>query len=81
MGPAAAKKRSRAAICRVWEASGVIEPLHPGRRLVPDWERDNGFCPGSSGPLRTERNGQALRLVRYATGQDNIDDARYRPLL
>jgi hypothetical protein len=31
--------------------------------------------------LRTERKGQALRLVRYTTGQDNIDDARYRPLL
>jgi len=31
--------------------------------------------------LRTEREGQALRLVRYTTGQDNIDDARYRPLL
>jgi hypothetical protein len=31
--------------------------------------------------LRTERDGQALRLVRYDTGQDNIDEARYRPLL
>jgi len=31
--------------------------------------------------LRTERKGQALRLVRYATGQDSVDEARYRPLL
>ncbi len=31
--------------------------------------------------LRTERDGQALRLVRYATGQDNVDEERYRPLL
>lgn len=31
--------------------------------------------------LRTERDGQALRLVRYTTGQDNIDEARYRLVL
>jgi hypothetical protein len=31
--------------------------------------------------LRTERDGQALKLVRYTTGQDNIDEARYRPVL
>jgi hypothetical protein len=31
--------------------------------------------------LRTERKGQALRLVRYDSGQDAIDDERYRPLL
>lgn len=31
--------------------------------------------------LRTERDGQALRLVRYTTGQDNLDEERYRPLL
>ena len=31
--------------------------------------------------LRTERDGQALRLVRYTTGQDAIDEARYRPVL
>ena len=31
--------------------------------------------------LRTERKSQALRLVCYTTGQDNLDDARYRPLL
>jgi hypothetical protein len=31
--------------------------------------------------LRTERDGQALKLVRYATGQDALDEARYRPLL
>jgi hypothetical protein len=31
--------------------------------------------------LRTERAGQALRLVRYTTGQDNLDDDRYRAVL
>jgi hypothetical protein len=31
--------------------------------------------------LRTERTGQALRLVRYTTGQDNLDENRYRPVL
>ena len=31
--------------------------------------------------LRTERAGQALSLVRYATGQDNLDEGRYRPVL
>jgi hypothetical protein len=31
--------------------------------------------------LRTERDGQALRLVRYTTGQDNVDEARYRLVL
>lgn len=31
--------------------------------------------------LRTERGGQALRLVRYTTGQDNLDDYRYRLVL
>jgi hypothetical protein len=27
------------------------------------------------------RDGQALKLVRYTTGQDNIDEARYRLVL
>jgi len=31
--------------------------------------------------LRTERGGQAISLVRYETGTDNIDDARYRLVL
>jgi len=31
--------------------------------------------------LRTEREGQALKLVRYTTGQDAVDEERYRPLL
>jgi hypothetical protein len=31
--------------------------------------------------LRTERGGQAISLVRYETGIDNIDDARYRLVL
>ena len=31
--------------------------------------------------LRTERNGQALRLVRYTSGQDAAVERRYRPLL
>jgi hypothetical protein len=31
--------------------------------------------------LRTERNGQALKLVRYTSGQDNVDEMRYRRVL
>lgn len=31
--------------------------------------------------LRTERDGQALKLVRYTTGQDAAGEERYRPLL
>jgi hypothetical protein len=32
-------------------------------------------------PLRTERDGQALKLIRYTSGQDNIDELRYRLVL
>jgi len=32
-------------------------------------------------PLRTERDGQALKLVRYTSGQDNVDELRYRLVL
>ena len=32
-------------------------------------------------PLRTERDGQALKLIRYTSGQDNVDELRYRLVL
>lgn len=31
--------------------------------------------------LRTERDGQALRLARYTTGRDTLNENRYRPVL
>ena len=31
--------------------------------------------------LRTKRHGQALRLVRYTSGQDDVDELRYRLVL
>jgi len=50
----------------------IIEPDNKAIYAAFDVIREN---------LRSERNGQALRLVRYDTGQDAMDEKRYRPLL
>jgi hypothetical protein len=31
--------------------------------------------------LRTERDGQALRLVHYAGGEESVEETRYRLVL
>jgi hypothetical protein len=50
----------------------IVEPDNAGIHRAYNNIRDK---------LRAERGGQALRLVRYATGQESIDDARYRLVL
>jgi len=75
----------------------VRDPSHPPSTLACNWstppptsrkailkpENDvihRGYAPIRK-TLRTERDGQALKLVRYTTDQDNIDEARYRAVL
>jgi hypothetical protein len=54
-----------------------------GRRAIlePDNDVIHAAYAQIHEPLRTERDGQALKLIRYTSGQDNVDELRYRLVL
>lgn len=49
--------------------------------LEPDNDSIHRAYPHIREALRTERDGQALRLVRYAGGDESVEEARYRLVL
>jgi len=91
-----AEGRSRLSLNRIFEHGLRFESSsdHAGLQLVdtvayvirkailePENDVIHGAYAHIRDELRTERDGQALRLVRYATGQDSTEEARYRLVL
>jgi uncharacterized protein DUF3800 len=90
------ERNNKASLNRIFEHGLRFEPsqAHAGLQLVdavayvtrkailePDNDVIHAAYAHIRETLRTERDGQALRLVRYTTGQDNVDEARYRLVL